>query len=155
MNTVEKQKLYKKILKIREAAPRNFGPHGYLDAHNPKLLVKLQEKFKVAVIKAEHLYQYLNPSARSTCVTCKGPVGFARLDLGWKEYCSTSCVQNSPVIRAKKEATNLARRGCKWPTQSTKVRKKVEATNLKKLGVRRPAQSAKVQAKMRNTTQER
>ncbi len=149
---MNKKDLYQKILSVRAASPTTFAPHGYLRDHHPKVLEQVQARFEVRIVKAEHLFSFLNPKINSKCKTCGGPTAFEDIVRGFKPYCSTSCVQNSADVRAKKEQTNLERRGVRWPAQSIEVLKKVRKTNLKRFGVEHAAQSKKCQKKARKTS---
>jgi hypothetical protein len=148
---MNKKELYQRMLELHSASPRSFRVHGYLRDEFPKLCAKLKSDFDVEQLGWEHVFRYCHPKVSGKCGTCQKPTAFISDQRKFRDYCSLSCMQNSPEVRAKKEATNLKRRGTKWPTQSKEVRDKVEATNLKRFGVKHPAQSQTCQKKARKT----
>lgn len=155
MKKEAKTKLYKKLLKVRDAQPKKFRVHGHLRDNYPKLFAKLLNKFEVSQLKDEHLFQYLCPDVLNECHTCGNQTKFHDLVKGWKPFCSVSCQNNNPDVQEKRRQTNIDRRGVAYPSQCAKVRRKVVKTLRKNYGVSVPAQSQEVRDRMKATTQQR
>lgn len=154
---MNRKELYRKLLDEVEANPR-FKVQGYLRDNHPRILEALRNANGITAkrqVGFEHIHRWAYPNAKGKCETCKGPTKYDVNQKGFKSFCSTSCVQNAPSIKAKKMATNLERRGVEWPTQSAVVQKKVRATTLKKFGHEHAAQSKASKDKARKTNQKR
>lgn len=70
MNKLEKDALYKKILKAWELKPRSARVHGQLRDNYPALFTQLKDKFEVEHLGWEHLFRFCYPAVKGKCGTC-------------------------------------------------------------------------------------
>jgi hypothetical protein len=112
------------------------------------------------------------------CLTCSKTTKFENFTLGYKDYCSVKCVQNSPLvqdqkkktlfknygvehalqsesIQNKKKETNLNHFGSDEPFKCILIKEKIKATNLDRLGVENPFESNLIQEQIRQTNLEK
>lgn len=99
---------------------------------------------------------YLVSNAKTACIICNSQTKFSNKLQTYTPYCSPKCGQLDPVVKARREATNLARHGMKnaggfgtlvhhtamiekygyaTPMGSELIKGKLKSTNLKKYGV--------------------
>lgn len=116
----------------------------------------------------EYYDQFIKKLNDGICPICGKATKFDTILTGYRKYCSTSCLNLDPKIRAKIEKTSIERYGvkCNLNLEETKKRAKVNnqskeartkraKTNIEKYGTENVYASEQVKEKIRQTNLER
>lgn len=83
----------------------------------------------------ERLYWfYHNLADFPKCSVCGKPTKFINLKTGYREFCSTKCMNSSSSIQERKKETSIKNWGVENPMKSNKVQQKLKQTNLERYG---------------------
>ena len=112
--------------------------------------------------------QYLKKPDEGICPICHKETKFDTILTGYRNYCSTKCLNLDPKIRAKIEKTSIERYGVKCNlnteetqmkarknSQSTEAKSKRAKTNIKKYGAENVYASEQIKEKIKHTNLER
>lgn len=116
-------------------------------AEETGLKINANEIFQICI--RHHLTEY----KPAKCPTCGKLLSLYSVKTG-VQFCSNSCAQSDPTIKAKVQGTIKKRYGEKGLGSEVVLAKK-KATTLERYGVEYPMQSADIQSKMKATNLER
>ena len=129
----------------------NTLQESYNKKHYPEFYQMIIDKYKDFDISfKEKLYWYFhNIQDYPICPVCGKHVKFESYGVGYKQYCSSSCISKDPQIKQKREETCLKRYGVNNPSKSSKILQKIQDVNMELYGVPYHSQleSAKEQTK--------
>lgn len=87
----------------------------------------------------ERLYWfYHNLKEYPKCPVCGKPTNFINLKNGYREFCSTKCMNSCKDIQERKKQTSLKNWGTESPMKSNKVKEKLKNSVREKYGVDNP-----------------
>ena len=114
------------------------------------------DNYKHSLIWTERLYWfYHNLNDFPKCPTCGKPTKFINLKMGYREFCSTKCMNSSNIIQARKKETSRKNWGTDNPMQSAQVKYKHNQTILERYGVDNVFKSEEVKNKIKQTCLEK
>lgn len=93
-----------------------------------------------------------NIESPPVCRVCDSPTKYHGFKKGYSEYCSSSCANLDPTVKAKKEQTCLKNNGVK---NALSDRQKIMSAMLEKHGVDNPQRSESIKRKTRKTHKQR
>ena len=104
----------------------------------------------------ERLYWfYHNLKEYPKCPVCGKPTNFINLKNGYREFCSTKCMNSCKDIQERKKQTSLKNWGTESPMKSNKVKEKLKNSVREKYGVDNPFQMDDFNAKRKKTCLEK
>ena len=116
----------------------------------------------------EYYDQYLKKPDEGICPICHKETKFDTILTGYRDYCSTKCLNLDPKIRAKIEQTSIERYGVKCNlnieetqmkarknSQSTEAKSKRAKTNLERYRAENPYASEEIKQKMKQDNLEK
>lgn len=89
------------------------------------------------------------------CPVCGKPTNFINLKNGYREFCSTKCMNSCKDIQERKKQTSLKNWGTESPMKSNKVKEKLKNSVREKYGVDNPFQMDDFNAKRKKTCLEK
>lgn len=111
---------------------------------------------------------YLKQDGEGFCKICGKPTKYDTILTGYRQYCSTKCLNLDPIIRAKIEETSLKRYGvkCNLNLEETKEKAKSNShteeaetkradTNIQKYGAKNVFGSTQIQEKIKQVNLQR
>ena len=121
--------------------------------HYPDFWNYIQETYKDNPIKwTEKLYWYYNNlTDYPRCQICGKQTTFVNLKVGYREFCSTLCMNTSSDIQLRKQKTCEERYGVSNPMQSNEYKLKQQKTCEERYGVSNPFASEEIKEKIRCT----
>lgn len=100
----------------------------------------------------ERLYWFYHDlSDFPKCPVCGKPTKFINLKTGYREFCSTKCMNSSKSVQDKKKETSRKNWGTDNPMQNTKIQNKLKNTIINKYGVDNAFKSDEVKRKIKHT----
>lgn len=124
--------------------------------HYPEFYNHLMTAFPQDLTFPERIYWYYNNlKEHPVCIACGNPVAFINFRLGYREFCSTKCVNTSGEVTKRKQATCLRNYGVTNPMQSKTVRERQEDTVLKKYGTTNVFKNDNIKGKIKERNRER
>lgn len=100
----------------------------------------------------ERLYWfYHNLKEYPKCSVCGKPTNFINLKNGYREFCSTKCMNSCKDIQERKKQTSLKNWGTESPMKSNKVKEKLKNSVHEKYGVDNPFQMDNFKEKRKKT----
>ena len=100
----------------------------------------------------ERLYWfYYNLKEYPKCHVCGKPTNFINLKNGYREFCSTKCMNSCKDIQERKKQTSLKNWGTESPMKSNKVQEKLKNSVREKYGVDNPFQMDDFNEKRKKT----
>lgn len=104
----------------------------------------------------ERLYWfYHNLKEYPKCPVCGKPTNFINLKNGYREFCSTKCMNSCKDIQERKKQTSLKNWGTESPMKSNKVQEKLKNSVREKYGVDNPFQMDDFKEKRKKTCLEK
>ena len=104
----------------------------------------------------ERLYWfYHNLKEYPKCPVCGKPTNFINLKNGYREFCSTKCMNSCKDIQERKKQTSLKNWGTESPMKSNKVQEKLKNSVREKYGVDNPFQMDDFNEKRKKTCLEK
>lgn len=85
------------------------------------------------------------------CPVCGKPTNFINLKNGYREFCSTKCMNSCKDIQERKKQTSLKNWGTESPMKSNKVQEKLKNSVREKYGVDNPFQMDDFNEKRKKT----
>jgi len=82
---------------------------------------------------------------------CGKPTKFKNSTLGYYEYCSFCCMNNSDKVKDKRKNTNIEKFGTKTPSENNDIKNKIINTNNKRYGANSPLINENIKDKSINT----
>ena len=85
------------------------------------------------------------------CSICNKPTKFINIKIGYREFCSTKCMNLSKSVQEKKKETSRKNWGTDNPMQNTEIQSKHKKTIIGKYGVDNVFKSDEVKQKIKQT----
>lgn len=104
---------------------------------------------------AQKIYLFYHNLPEPPRCKCGKPTAFMGYRLGYREFCSYSCMNGCKDIQERKKATSLRNWGTTNPMRAKEVRDRLQATNQERYGVDNVFQSKELMKKARVTSKER
>lgn len=122
------------------------------DVYN-KLLRKQSKAdgFNSGKLRQSSLFDALNPEIRVACIHCGGSVFWNPTTNAYSDFCSTGCMNSSPITVERRRKTNMERFGMEDPNKHPDIARKKVRTFRRVYGVDNPSQADSVKTKKQRT----
>lgn len=123
-----------------------------IEKHYPDFWKYIIENYHHSTNWTERLYWfYHNLTDFPKCPVCGERTKFINIKTGYREFCSTKCMNSSKIIQDRKKETSRKNWGVDNPMRNKYIQEKHAQTNLKKYGVKNPFSSESVKEKIKQT----
>ena len=127
-----------------------------IEIHYPEFWQYIIDNYKHSTNWTERLYWfYHNLKDFPKCPNCGKPTKFINLKTGYREFCSTKCMNSSKSVQEKKKETSRKNWGADNPMQSKQIQSKHKETIINKYGVDNVFKLGEIKKKIKQTCLEK
>lgn len=103
------------------------------------------------VLNSSQVFALRYPKSINECSVCGSLVDYSPNTLGWRTYCSRSCMNQDPKLSERRKQTCVEKYGADNPSRVDKFKKKRTATIRERFGVYNAFQSEEVKGRIKTT----
>ena len=93
-------------------------------------------RFSEKMTSKEYYDRFLKKENEGICLKCGKPTQWKNITLGYREYCSAKCSNNSEIVQKKQQETTMQHYGVKHPSQNKDIMKKMQDTCIELYGAK-------------------
>lgn len=145
---------------IRLAFEKNLDKSGkmfkkkYLENNYPDILSDIMNYSRdndlMEISFKEQVYNWYKNTLPKKCY-CGNNTKFKNSTIGYYDYCSKECMNNSNYVKEKRKRTNIKKFGTKTPSENIEIKNKIIETNNEKYGHNSPLQNKFILEKSKET----
>ena len=106
-----------------------------IEAHYPDFWEHITKNYHCEKWTEKLYWFYHNINDYPRCRVCGKPTKFINLKTGYREFCSTKCMNSCDSIQERKAQTSIKRYGVRNAMQNDEVKKKLQSTLVERYGV--------------------
>ena len=123
-----------------------------IEIHYHEFWQYIIDNYKHSINWTERLYWFYHDLKDfPKCPNCGKPTKFINLKTGYREFCSTKCMNSSKFIQEKKKETSRKNWGTDNPMQNKQIQNKHKETIINKYGVDNVFQLEETKKKIKQT----
>ncbi len=127
----------------------------YIEYNYPEILEDVYEFITVNGLDLlpfkQQVYHWFNKIENYRLCYCGNSVKFKNSTIGYYEYCSKKCMDNSDKVKKRRIKTNIKKFGTKTPSENEKVKEKIIKTNNERYGGNSPLLNKEIKNKALET----
>ena len=123
-----------------------------IELHYPDFWKYIIENYHHSTNWTERLYWfYHNLTDFPKCPICGERTKFINIKTGYREFCSTKCMNSSKLVQEKKKETSRKNWGTDNPMQNSEIQSKLKKSIINKYGVDNVFKSEEIKRKIKQT----